>query len=50
LTIALTPDNYLAVLDPLLAPGDFVLNLSVDVSSVAIMQLCQAKQCCTWTL
>ena len=45
LTVTLTLDNYVPVLDPLLAPGDFVLNLSVDVSSVAVMQLCQAKRC-----
>lgn len=43
--VALTPSNYVSVLDPLLRPGDFVLNLSVDVSSVALMQLCQAKRC-----
>ena len=43
--VSLTPANYVAILDPLLAPGDFLLNLSVDVSSVALMQLCQAKRC-----
>ena len=31
---ALTRDNYRQVLEPLLAAGDFLLNLSVDVSSV----------------
>ncbi|SMF40561.1 homospermidine synthase [Tistlia consotensis] len=34
--VALTPDNYRAQLEPLLGPGDFLLNLSVDVSSVAL--------------
>lgn len=36
---ALTRDNYRDVLTPLLAPGDFLLNLSVDVSSVALVAL-----------
>ncbi|MEN0073226.1 MAG: saccharopine dehydrogenase C-terminal domain-containing protein [Paracraurococcus sp.] len=33
--------NYRDLLTPLLGPGDFLLNLSVDVSSVAVMRLCQ---------
>jgi len=40
---ALTQDNYRAVLDPLLGPGDFLLNVSVEVSSVALVELCQEK-------
>jgi len=36
----LTPYNYVAVLEPCLAPGDFLLNLSVDVSSLALIALC----------
>ncbi len=36
---ALTRDNYRAVLQPLLRCGDFLLNLSVDVSSVALIEL-----------
>lgn len=40
---ALTPDNYRTVLEPLLREGDFLLNLSVDVSSAALMELCQEK-------
>ncbi len=36
---ALTRENYRQVLEPLLAAGDFLLNLSVDVSSVALIQL-----------
>ncbi len=37
----LTPDNYADILKPLLSPGDFLLNLSVEVSSVALMELAQ---------
>ena len=38
---ALTPENYRTVLDAWLGGGDFLLNLSVDVSSVALIELCQ---------
>ncbi len=37
----LTRDNYRAVLDPRIGPGDFLVNLSVDVSSTALIELCQ---------
>ena len=37
----LTRENYRALLTPLLGPGDFLLNLSVDVSSVALISLCR---------
>jgi homospermidine synthase len=37
--VALTRDNYREVLQPLLGRGDFLLNLSVDVSSVALIEL-----------
>lgn len=36
----LTRGNYRGILDLLLGPGDFLLNVSVDVSSVALMELC----------
>jgi homospermidine synthase len=36
---ALTKDNYRQVLEPLLGAGDFLLNLSVDVSSIALIRL-----------
>lgn len=36
----LTPDNYRAELGSRLQPGDFLLNLSVDVSSLALIALC----------
>lgn len=37
---ALTRDNYQDVLRPLLNEGDLLVNLSVDVSSVALVRLC----------
>ena len=40
---ALTRENYRQVLDPLVGRGDFVLNLSVDVSSIALIKLCHEK-------
>lgn len=39
----LTADNHRSVLEPLLAPGDFLLNLSVEVSSLALIRLCRAR-------
>jgi homospermidine synthase len=39
----LTRDNYRGIVEPLLGPGDFLLNVSVDVSSVALIQLCAEK-------
>jgi homospermidine synthase len=39
----LTQANYRAVLDPMLGPGDFLLNLSVEVSSVALIELAGEK-------
>src|SRR5438552_11106334 len=42
--IALTRRNYRAVLEPLLGETDFLLNVSVDVSSVALIEFCQEKQ------
>ncbi len=36
----LVRENYRKVLDPLIGPGDFLLNLSVDVSSVALVEYC----------
>src|SRR6185437_11120735 len=36
----LTEKNYLSILEPCLNKGDFLLNLSVDVSSVALIELC----------
>jgi homospermidine synthase len=37
------PDNYRAVLEPLVGPGDFLLNLSVDVSSIALVKLARER-------
>ena len=39
----LTRDNYEQVLGPLLSRGDFLLNLSVDVSSIALIKLAYEK-------
>jgi homospermidine synthase len=39
----LTRENYAAVLEPLLGSGDFLLNVSVEVSSLALIELCRAK-------
>lgn len=41
--VALTRDNYRAVLEPLLGRGDFMLNLSVDVSSTAMVAFCRER-------
>jgi homospermidine synthase len=40
---ALTRSNYRALLEPQLGIGDFLLNVSVDVSSVALIELCQER-------
>jgi homospermidine synthase len=40
---ALTRENYRQILEPLLDAGDFLLNLSVDVSSVALIQLARER-------
>jgi homospermidine synthase len=39
----LTRENYRSILDPLIGAGDFLLNLSVDVASVALIELCYEK-------
>ena len=41
-TIAVTPDNYAGLLAARLAAGDVLINLSVDVSSLALITWCQA--------
>jgi homospermidine synthase len=38
-----TRENYLTVLAPLVGAGDFLLNLSVDVSSVALIELAHER-------
>ena len=40
----LDESNYEAVLEPLLGEGDFLLNLSVDVSSLALMKFCRKRK------
>lgn len=43
LKLPLTQENYRKVLDRLIEEGDFVLNLSVNVSSTEIIKFCQEK-------
>jgi homospermidine synthase len=40
---ALTRENYREVLTPKLGQGDFLLNVSVDVSSLALIEFCQER-------
>jgi homospermidine synthase len=40
---AVTKDNYRELVGGRLSKGDFVVNVSVDVSCVALMELCQEK-------
>ncbi|MGH7032050.1 MAG: saccharopine dehydrogenase NADP-binding domain-containing protein, partial [Stellaceae bacterium] len=40
---ALTRENYRGLLASRIADGDFLLNLSVDVSSTALVELCQER-------
>jgi homospermidine synthase len=37
---AITRDNYLQVLEPRFNEGDILVNLSVDVSSIALIEMC----------
>ena len=39
----LTQDNYRRLLDGLVGPGDFILNLSVEVSSTALIEYAREK-------
>jgi homospermidine synthase len=39
----LTPANYKDVLTPMLAEGDFLVNVSVNVSSLALIELCRRQ-------
>src|SRR6201987_5346903 len=40
----LTRENYRRLLSPLLGRGDFLINVSVEVSSVALIKLCWEKR------
>ena len=40
---ALTRENHRQILEPLLGAGDFLLNLSVDVSSIALIKLARER-------
>ena len=39
----LTRENYRRVLEPMLSAGDFLLNVSVDVSSLALIKFCRDR-------
>ncbi|MFH1043817.1 MAG: saccharopine dehydrogenase C-terminal domain-containing protein [Pseudomonadota bacterium] len=39
----LTPDNYVSILTRELGPGDFLVNASFDVASVALIEWCQQR-------
>ena len=39
----LTEQNYVSILEPLLGNGDFLLNVSVEVSSAALVEFCRRK-------
>ena len=41
--IRLTQENHRSILEPLLHKGDFLVNLSVFVSSLALIKLCREK-------
>lgn len=41
--LPLTEHNYREVLEPLIVPGSFVLNLSVGLSSTALIEFCRAR-------
>lgn len=41
--IRLTRSNYREIIEPLLSDGDFLVNLSVDVSSVDLVRLCHQQ-------
>jgi homospermidine synthase len=43
LATALNEGNYETVLEPLLGDGDFLLNLSVNVSSLALIRFCRKR-------
>lgn len=43
ITQRITPENLNSVLEPLVGEGDFVINVSVEVCSIALMALCQAR-------
>ena len=40
---AITSENLRHILEPLVGTGDFVLNVSVDVSSIALIKFCSAR-------
>lgn len=43
ITERLTRENFRRILNPLLGRGDFLINVSVEVSSIALIKLCREK-------
>lgn len=43
--VTITPENIVAVLNDYLSNGDILLNLSVDVSSLELIEFCQNQGC-----
>ncbi|MDL2283600.1 saccharopine dehydrogenase NADP-binding domain-containing protein [Oxalobacter sp. OttesenSCG-928-P03] len=41
--VTLTEENFRAIIEPNLKKGDFMVNLSVNVSSLSLMSLCREK-------
>ncbi len=37
------PENLRTLLEPLVGEGDFLVNVSVDVSSIALIEFCQQR-------
>jgi homospermidine synthase len=44
ISMLLNEGNFEAVLEPLLGEGDFLLNLSVDVASLALIRFCRKRR------
>lgn len=42
--ITLTKENYRSIIEPCLKKGDFLVNLSVNVSSIDLMSICREKE------
>ena len=42
--VALTPDNVSKILNPLINKDTYVIDLTVNVDAIPIMQICKTKQ------
>lgn len=45
LQLTITKENFYPILNDYLSKGDFLLNLSVDISSLDLIKFCQSKSC-----